>query len=404
MIASTPAISRESVEQACSRGSLTSHSDYIGGSLFHYLFTLPVLKEKKTSSFACSNVLRNPPAFPTLESFDNEYALLPDASAVQKVFRAKAVELERLEGSLYYTPDEKIPLSELQKVMGFGAFSVGDYYGWQWTKQLAPGDLRDHATTEKWLYGFFMKMCYPPRRPVNQAPTLVAYPLNLTIFFRILSTVHGNRYPAHWLADILSEIVNNRVQSVARPPRSYPYAIEECKKDFKKAWVNLAPFMAEMRTLTAMWLPELPFGLTDASKIPTLSKIRRFSITFEHFAWQGLTNHAVFNILLANAGLLGPFYPCGSDGHIRKLLLTDEKRDRDIEADRFRKNCAVVSTWTWSMKEKRGTFWMEEDIVEGWLKEGWEATILRQDSWVMCAEPVDLKRVLRKEEYWVERK
>jgi hypothetical protein len=371
--------------------------------LFHYLFTLPVLKVKKPSSFACSNVLRNPPVFPTLESFDNEYALLPNSSAVKKVFRAKAVELERLEGSLYYKPDQKDPLSSIFAAMGTGAFSIGDYYGWQWTAQLGPKDLRDRATTEKWLHGVFMKLCYPPRRSVVQAPTLVAYPLNLTIFFRILATIHGNRYPAHWLAGFLSDIVNNRVQSVARPPRSYPYAIAECKKDFKKAWVNLAPFMAEMRTLTATWISEMPFGLTDTSKIPAVAKIRRYSVTFNGFDWQGLTNHAVFNVLLAKEGLLGPMYRDRHDGHIRNLLLTDEKRDRDTEADHFRKNCAVVGTWKWSMKEKRGTFWMDEDVVEKWLEEGWQATVLRQDNWGLCARPVDLRTVVRKEEHWVAR-
>jgi hypothetical protein len=384
---------------------LTRHSDYIGGSLFHYLFTLPVLKEKKPSSLACSNVLRNPPSFQTLESFDNESALLPDTSAVRKVFRAKAVELERLEGSLYYKPeDQKEHVNVmLAKMMGMGAFSTGDYYGWQWTDQLGPNELWDRATTGKWLHQMFMKLCYPPKRPVWQDPSLVAYPLNLTIFFRILANIHENRYPAHWLAEVLSDIVNNRVQSVARPLRSYPYAIAECKKDFKKARVNLAPFMAEMRTLTAMWLPEMPFGLTDASKVPSVSKIRQYSVTFKDFDWQGLTNHVVFNILLAKKGLLGPMYRDRHDGHIRNLLLTDEKRDKDTESDHFRKKCAVVSTWKWSMKEKRGTFWMDENVVEKWLEDSWQATILRQDNWVLCARPVDLMAVVRKEEYWVAR-
>jgi hypothetical protein len=208
-------------------------------------------------------VLRNPPAFKTLESFDNEYALLPDAYAVQQVLRAKATELERVEGSLYYRSDQKDPLLAMLGTMGIDAFSSSDNYGWQWTQQLDPKDRRDRATTEKWLHGFFMKLCYPPIRSTWQAPTLVAYPLILTIFFRILATIHGNRYPAHWLADVLSAMVNNRVKSIAHPPRSCPYTIEECKKGFTKAWVNLAPCMAERRTLTALWLPELPFGLTD---------------------------------------------------------------------------------------------------------------------------------------------
>jgi hypothetical protein len=151
--------------------------------------------------------------------------------------------------------------------LGMGTCSVGDYYGWQLTGP-GPKDIRDRATIEKYLHGLFVKLCYPPTRPATwQAPTLVAYPLDLTIFFRTLATIHRNRYPAHWLADLQSDIVNNRVQSIAIPPRSYAYTSAECRKDFAKAWINLAPFMAEMRTLTAMWLPEIPFGLTDASKL-----------------------------------------------------------------------------------------------------------------------------------------
>jgi hypothetical protein len=43
MIVSIPVISREYDEQVRSRPALTTQSDYTGGSLFHYLFTLPLL-------------------------------------------------------------------------------------------------------------------------------------------------------------------------------------------------------------------------------------------------------------------------------------------------------------------------------------------------------------------------
>jgi hypothetical protein len=350
-------------------------------------------------------VLRNPLAFLTFASFENEYALLPDAIAVRQVFRAEAVELERLEGTLYYKPGPNNFPTALFAALGMGPYSTSEYYGWRLTAQLGPKSLRDRATTENWLHGFFMKLCYPPPRSAEwQDPKLVAYPLNLTIFFRILASLHGNRYPAHWLADVLSDIVNNRVQSIARPPRSYPYAMEECRKESNKAWVNLAPFMAGMRTLIAIWLPDIPFGLMDTSKIPAISGIRRYSITFNTLDWKGLTNQSVFNVLLAERGLLSPVYSTRMhSSNVRTLLLTDEKRLKTTESDQFRKSCAIVSTWKWSTEGKRGTFWMDEDVMENWLKEDWQATILRQDNWVLCAQPVDIKRIIRKEDYWVER-
>jgi hypothetical protein len=51
MIASIPVTSREIDEQPCSCGALTSHIDYTGPGLLHYLFTLPVPR-RKSSSFA----------------------------------------------------------------------------------------------------------------------------------------------------------------------------------------------------------------------------------------------------------------------------------------------------------------------------------------------------------------
>lgn len=58
-----------------------------------------MLKDK-ASSFACSTCLRNPPKFPSLNDFNNEYALLPDPSLVKKVFRAEATPLNKMEGLL----------------------------------------------------------------------------------------------------------------------------------------------------------------------------------------------------------------------------------------------------------------------------------------------------------------
>jgi hypothetical protein len=82
--------------------------------------------------------------------------------------------------------------------------------------------------------------------------------------------------------------------------------------------------------------------------------------------------------------------------------LFDEKQVTSPEAKALRTNRAILSTWTWNAKEERGTFWMDEDTMETRLKEGdWRVTILRQDSWRLCAMPEVLDTVLRKEEFWV---
>lgn len=105
---------------------------------------------------------------------------------------------------------------------------------------------------EKWLYGLFMKIAIPSPRP-DQDFELVYSPFNLSIFFRVLNTIHKNGYPAHWLADILCTILNNNVCTTARPQSSYPQSITETKNQFPMKKMDLGPFMTEFRTLASLW-------------------------------------------------------------------------------------------------------------------------------------------------------
>jgi len=113
---------------------------------------------------------------------------------------------------------------------------------------------------EKWLYGLFMKIVLPTNRP-TQHLKLIYSPLNMTVLFRILETLHENGYPAHWLEDVLVTLLSNRVKTTARPPLTYPLKITETTKDFADAHVDLSPFVTELRTLTGLWLAELPLAL-----------------------------------------------------------------------------------------------------------------------------------------------
>ena len=76
--------------------------------------------------------------------------------------------------------------------------------------------------------------------------------LNLTAFFQILRMLYEHRYPSHRLAEALVAILENKVETSARPPRSFPLQSGETANTFSEAWVDLSPFTLEMRTLTAM--------------------------------------------------------------------------------------------------------------------------------------------------------
>ena len=80
-------------------------------------------------------------------------------------------------------------------------------------------DLLTREEVEKWLYAFFMKTVLPTKRPAVQGVAPIFSPLNMSVLFRLLSTLFHNGYPARWLSGILSTLLNNEVETTARLPR-----------------------------------------------------------------------------------------------------------------------------------------------------------------------------------------
>ncbi|KAF2646862.1 hypothetical protein P280DRAFT_465013 [Massarina eburnea CBS 473.64] len=378
---------------------LSNIPDYVGGSLFNCIYALPLLKDKP-SSFASSMCLRNPQLFSSQAAYDNEYTTLPSESSIKNILKVETKLMSTKEDALMKTfqePPARLP------------FAAMEYFAFLPAAQnLHLQDMASRATLEKWLYQVFIKIALPAQQPVSDPnhPDLVFAPLNLTAFFRILEITHRNGYPAHWLADLLTTILSNRVQTTARPPRTCPLSISESQKNFPPKFTDLSPFMAEIRTLAALWLGEdIGFGLASAVLLPTPSKIRSFSIRFSDVGKHGVIKTPVFTLLFADRkcldGILAP--PSGSDGayNIRKSLLSDEKKEKGNVPEAFRKNSAVVTTWKWEMKESMGTFWMDEQVVEMWMKDDWVVSILRQDEWKLCVPPMNVLDAVVGGEYWV---
>jgi hypothetical protein len=250
---------------------------------------------------------------------------------VKKVFKATAKPMAEMEGTLF-------PRGAFDDILNMleprTPFSVMDYFGYQrirGTTELS--ELHDRTQTEKWLYGVFLKIALPTHRPNHNHMELVYSPLNSTAFFRVLSTLFENGYPAHWLADVLSSILNNnKVHTTARPPRSYPLAISETEKVFPLKRMDISPFLPEFQTLTSLWLAELPFGLSDTVPVFIPSKIREYKVKFAKPVWHGETIIPVFTLLLAQfdefKSLLGTNSASGSRCDIRRVLLMDEKREK----------------------------------------------------------------------------
>ncbi|KAF2019225.1 hypothetical protein BU24DRAFT_489229 [Aaosphaeria arxii CBS 175.79] len=395
---------------------LSNIPDYTGGSLFKYVHALPLLKEK-FSSFVCSTNLRNGTKFPTREHFDNECALISDVITVERVFRATANRIERLESVLIPDMDKATP----------GAGPETPFVGWKyWAVQPSHRSrelpkLISRSDMENWVYGLFMKIVLATHSPDNNDIEQIYSPLNISILFRILHTVWSTKYPAHWLADILATILNNQVRTTARPARSYPLSIKQTEKTFSprftyndeeiqigkkfpSKYMDLSPFLAEFRTLATLWLAELPFGLTVPASLPSPNDINQYSAVLTSQSWRGETKAPAFVLLLAKSSAHAALRRnhARSDGNLdyRAALLPDEKGLKGEDVDEFRRNCAVITVWQWSMNKKQAKFWLDSKEVERMKEDDWEIMVLRTDNWQTCTTPEKLHEKLRKEDEW----
>ena len=105
---------------------------------------------------------------------------------------------------------------------------------------------------ETWLYRLFLKLAIPAHRE-SQSFVLIYSPLNLTVFYRLLLHLSSVGYPAHWLSGVLDDLINGRINTTARPPRSDPMKIKETRARMPSLSQSVQPFVAELSTLASIW-------------------------------------------------------------------------------------------------------------------------------------------------------
>ena len=130
----------------------------------------------------------------------------------------------------------------------------------------------------KWLFAFFFKITLPVNRDGVGFNELIFSPLNATIIFRILIHLQHLGYPCHWLSDFLDGILSNNVVTSARPPSTSPLAIVESKKDGPVKRISVAPFIPEMKALTLIFEPILPFAVMTKD-LPPPSAVHEYIVT-----------------------------------------------------------------------------------------------------------------------------
>lgn len=396
-------------------------SDYIGGLFPVALYARPLLRENSESNLRFT-VLLNPPEFRSHQDFQSEYLVLHDDKRIKDHFA-----MARIPG---YTRGDDVDDAETKSAMlqamrmnaGYSHLDSMDfvtegYIVWEQspTKKLSRGkDLLSRPALEKWLHGFFLKICVPfPRPPVTMSP--VYTPLNLTAFVRLIAHLAEIGYPAHWLSGILVDLCSGVIKTTARAPQAVITTPEHINAVSPALAISTAPWAAELSTLLSIWSPLLPFGLTTPrGQVVAPGEIAEYSISFSQFKDTSLLRFPHFVLVF-----LKPFSPEEQEENVgevempppgdllHSILREDELSELELTAydenelkrDRIRifttlsVNQSVSSD---DVETKTGTrtvgFWSRIDAMEFQKEEKkWEAFLWRVDRWTQVTEGVKVE-------------
>jgi hypothetical protein len=340
--------------QIYDRIHLSNVPDYIGGTLTSHLYALQMTHPDKTS-FVMFTCLRNPPRCNTVASFDAEYVALYAEKDLEQAFHVRFSREE--------FPTMPVPMCAYNR----------------WYHQAASREYKDlmpRAKLQTWLYRLFLKTALPVEKHNIMDWTLIYSPLNLTYFFRLCAHLHSIGYPAHWLREVISNLLSGTITTTARPPRSEPLEPNEIDAPRKPLAQSVAPFTAELSTLAAMWQRLLPFGILSRHIAP-VEAVKKYSITFAKVS-QEVDAYPLFILVFHKGGTV----PVDHVSNMRSLLFGDENGSKEHDHKEFRENrVSVVSTWTWDRASRTATFWLRGDEMLRMRQEGWKVCVFRSDNW-----------------------
>ncbi|KAF7879570.1 hypothetical protein EAF04_000765 [Stromatinia cepivora] len=367
--AASDAIRCKSFPVLYDRIHLSNVPDYIGGHLSTFLHASPLLKPLP-SSFVQSNCLRNAPAFDDVESFLAEYQLITDTKMAQQL--TSVTVLSR----------------------GEDPWPMANYTRYGISESLFRGfrGLLPRKPFMKWLYALFFRLAIPFTLDMEAQAKLILSPLTLTIIFRLIAHLRIIGYPSHWMSEALSNILENKVHTTARPPHHSPNPVTEVKREHPERHLCTSPFVQEMGTLARIFEPLLPFSLTSMAVIPKandifnykfhLSNVRRkrdHSIRSGHLALV-FYDHDVLErcgkglevIFLVNLRhLLDPSWEVEKGGE-----------DTDAKIKDLRENGLVVwTTIEYDVENSIVSAWMPSAFVEKMERDWWRCGLWRVDTW-----------------------
>ncbi|TGO30529.1 hypothetical protein BPAE_0005g01250 [Botrytis paeoniae] len=237
------------------------------------------------------------------------------------------------------------------------------------------GGLLSRKLFMKWFYALFFRLAIPYNSDLNVSATITFSPLNLTIIFRLIAHLRSIGYPSHWISEALSNILESKVYTTARPPRHSPNPVTEVKREHAEKHLCTLPFIQEMGTLARLFEPLLPFSLPSLPVIPKENAIFKYKFRLTNVRLKQTHPMRIFNVALV-------FYDydvlekCGKILEVkflkdlRKLLdpnWGDEKdaRYKGAAIEDLRKSGVIVwTTVEYDVMNSIVSAWMPEAFVE----------------------------------------
>jgi hypothetical protein len=203
-------------------------------------------------------------------------------------------------------------------------------------------------------------------------------------------------YPAHWLSDILGNMLEGVITTTSRAPRQLAMTVKNARKTHPGIFTSIKPWLAGLSTLTSIWQHVLPFGLLfSSSLIPTLVSIKSYSVKMPLPPQGDCFARAVFALVFWDASRGPP------PTDLRETLLDDERGDRSEKAKSIRESgIHVLTTFKWWQKTNTASFWLRSDVMKTMQQGDWKAYIWRLDEWTRVTSGVSIREHIREGATW----
>ncbi|KAF8309535.1 uncharacterized protein EI90DRAFT_3296564 [Cantharellus anzutake] len=240
-----------------------------------------------------------------------------------------------------------VSLDEVEGAFGVKAETLYSYMANYIAFSRIPTVPREKLLSRQRITRVMYDILFKTLRPVPwdyPVPTHIREPLNIHAFLLFVKRLADIGYPAHWLADVIERILEDRAVTDAVPATENPVPLRKLREQPPGTKIFLGPYLDEIRTATTLWALLLPFTVCSPCML-SICDIGAFQITFS----------SVYPDMII----------LGSE-RVNALALRLAKSSASVPALSFfrpQPDVIMISTLEWHRQSKTATFWMSKSAL-----------------------------------------